>query len=93
MTTQTTPCYRRDCSADAGYRIQLLCGLERDVCWDHFSDWVLEIGCAGPEHAHVNYYAAFRRQLGLPELPDEDLLALVRMTRANGGYVFAEWEY
>lgn len=93
MTVETVVCYRRDCSADAGHRITLLCGEQRDVCFEHLHDWVLEVGCAWPEPQHIVAYRNWRASVDLPELGDEDSVAIVRIARQQSGYKFSDWEY
>lgn len=93
MTVETIVCYRRDCSADAGHRITLLCGQERDVCFDHLHDWILEVGSAWDVTQHFTAYRNWRATTDLPELSDRDLMSLVKLARETSGYKFSEWEY
>lgn len=93
MSVETVTCYRRDCSADAGHRIRLFCGQDRDVCFDHLHDWVLEAGSSYPEAQHMVAYANWRKAFGLGELDEEDLTAIVRIARQQSGYKFSDWEY
>jgi hypothetical protein len=93
MTVETIKCYRRECSADAGHRITLLCSQERDVCFDHLHDWILEVGCAWPELQHLQAYANWRAATELPPLDRDDLIAIVRIARQQSGYKFSDWEY
>jgi hypothetical protein len=93
VTVETVVCYRRDCSADAGHRITLLCSQERDVCFEHLHDWILEVGSAWPEPQHIHAYRGWRAEQGLPALADDDLVAIVRIARQQSGYKFSDWEY
>lgn len=93
MTTATITCYRKGCGADAGHMIQLKSGRMRYVCFMCFHDFALEAPSDMPEEFHFRAYAQWRRDHGLPELSNEDLNAMIQITRRDSGYKFTDWEY
>jgi hypothetical protein len=90
---QTIPCYKQGCSNDSGHLIKLKGGQIRYVCFDHFHDFALEAPSDMPEDFHRRVYAKWRNDYGLGDLDDEDLNAIVAITRRDSGYRFSDWEY
>jgi len=90
---QTIPCYRNGCPNDSGHLIQLKSGLVRYVCFQCLHDFALEAPCDMPEDFHRRVYAKWRADAGLPPMTDEDLNAIVSLTRRDLGYKFSDWEY
>jgi hypothetical protein len=90
---QTIPCYRNGCPNDSGHIIQLKSGLVRYVCFDHLHDFALEAPSDMPEDFHRRVYAKWRHDYGLEPMNDEDLNAIVALTRRDLGYKFETWEY
>lgn len=93
MSITTIPCYRNGCHNDAGHTIQLKSGLVRYVCFDCFHDFALEFPSDMPEERHLRAYKSWREHAGLAPMPDEDLNAIVQITRRDSGYRFSDWEY
>lgn len=93
MTTATVPCYKQGCRSDAGHLITLKSGNIRYVCFDHLHDFALEAPSDMPVDFHRRCYSKWRNDYGLDPMTDEDLNAIVEITRRDSGYRFADWEY
>lgn len=90
---QTIPCYRHGCANDSGHLITLKSGLIRYVCFEHLHDFALEAPSDMPEDFHIRVYRKWREDYGLDVMSDEDLNAIVQITRRDSGYRYSDWEY
>lgn len=90
---RTVPCYRNGCPNDGVHLIELKSGFIRYVCFSCFHDFALEAPSDRDVDFHRRVYANWRINNGLPAMNDEDLNAIIAITRRDSGYRFVDWEY